>query len=254
MLSELLQLDIYRFFLIFARIGAAMLLLPGISGPLVTVRVRLLLGLAISLVLMPALAPHLPAMPTNPAGLFKALACEAMVGFFLGSVISFVMSTLNIAGTIIGFMTGLTNAFSFDPIAEQQSALLTGFLTNIGLLAVFSTDLHHLMFRAVAESYGLFRPGDTLPLGDFAETLAHLLTQTFRLGLQFAAPLVVFGLVFYTGLGLLSRLVPQLQVFFVGMPVQVLIGMMMMAASLGTVIALFLRQFEDTLLPFLPPG
>jgi len=254
MLSELLQLDIYRFFVVFARIGAAMMLLPGISGQLVSVRIRLLLAVTISALLVPPLAPLLPSAPSSPAALLQVLGGEVIIGVFLGTVVSCVMATLNVAGTIIGFMTGLTNAFSFDPIAEQQSSLLTGFLANIGLLAIFSTDLHHLMFRAIAESYGLFRPSEGLPLGDFAETLSHLLTQAFRLGLQFAAPLVVFGLVFYTGLGLLSRLVPQLQVFFVAMPIQLLIGLAMMMASMGTVIALFLRHFEATLLPFLPPG
>lgn len=254
MLSELLQLDIYRFFLVFARIGAAMMMLPGIGGQLVSTRIRLLLALAIAALMVPALAPLLPPTPSSPAGVLRVLAGEVLIGLFLGSVTTFLMSIINVTGAIIGFMTGLTNAFSFDPIAEQQSSLLTGFLANIAMLAVFSTDLHHLMFRAVIESYTLFQAGAPPPLGDFAETLSHLLTTAFRFGLQFSAPLLVFGLVFYTGLGLLSRLVPQIQVFFVAMPVQLLIGLAMLMAALGTMISLFLREFENTLIPFLPPG
>jgi len=253
-LTELLQLDVYRFFLIFARIGAAMFMLPGLGGQLVSTRIRLLLSLSISFLMLPTLGPTLPATPPTPGSMLALLGGEVMIGVFIGSVVTFVMGTLNLAGSMIGYMTGLTNAFSFDPIAQQQSQLLTGFLANVGMLAVFSTDLHHLMFRAVIESYDLFQPGRTLPLGDFSETLSHLLTETFRIGLQFSAPLLVFGLVFYTGLGLLSRLVPQMQVFFVAMPIQLLIGMAVFMASLSTVIALFLRLFENTLIPYLPPG
>ncbi|SEH35070.1 flagellar biosynthetic protein FliR [Magnetospirillum fulvum] len=254
MLTELLQLDVYRFFLIFARIGAAIMLLPGLGSQLVTTRIRLLFALSISFLMMPTLGPTLPATPPTPGSMLALLGGEVMIGVFLGSVVTFVMGTLNLAGSMIGYMTGLTNAFSFDPIAQQQSQLLTGFLANIGMLAIFATDLHHLMFRAVIESYDLFQPGRTLPLGDFSETLARLLGESFRLGLQFSAPLMVFGLVFYTGLGLLSRLVPQMQVFFVAMPIQLLIGMAVFMASLSTVIALFLRMFENTLIPYLPPG
>jgi flagellar biosynthetic protein FliR len=253
-LTELLQLDVYRFMLLFARIGTAMMLLPGLGGQLVSSRIRLLLALSITFLMLPTLGPTLPRTPPSPGSMLALLGGEVLIGVFLGSVIIFVMGTLNLAGSMIGYMTGLTNAFSFDPISQQQSQLLTGFLSNIGMLAVFSTDLHHLMFRAIVDSYGLFQPGQTLPLGDFSETLSHLLTETFRLGLQFSAPLVVFGLVFYAGLGLLSRLVPQMQVFFVAMPVQLLIGLAIFMASLSTIIALFLRFFENTLIPYLSPG
>lgn len=253
MLTDLLQLDIFRFFLVFTRIGAALMLFPGLGGSLVSTRIRLLLALSISFVMVPVVSPILPGVPPSVGGMVLAVFGEAVVGIFLGTIIMVIMSTLNMAGTMIGYQTGLTNAFSFDPISQQQSQLVTGFLSNIGLVAVFATDLHHLMFQAVFESYALFRPGQPLQFGDYAETLGHLVTDTFKVGLQFAAPLVVFGLVFYTGLGLLSRLVPQLQVFFIGMPVQVMVGMWMFMVSLPLIISLFLRFFESNLLPFLQP-
>lgn len=250
MLSDLLQLDIFRFMLVFTRIGAAIMLLPGVGGQLVATRIRLLLALSIAFLMLPALAARLPGPPPTIGGALLLVFSEAVVGLYLGTVIAFLMSTINLAGSIIGYQTGITNAFSFDPISQQQSQLLTGFLSNVAMVAIFATDLHHLMFRAIVESYGLFQPGAALPWGDFSETLSHLLTETFRLGLQFSAPLVVFGLVFYTALGLLSRLVPQLQVFFLSLPVQVLIGLWMFAVTLPMLVSLFLRFFEDTLIPY----
>ncbi|OAN50233.1 flagellar biosynthetic protein FliR [Paramagnetospirillum marisnigri] len=253
MLTEILQLDIFRFMLISTRIGVAMMLIPGIGGNLVSMRIRVLLALAISFLMLPVLGSTIPPMPRTTGGLLLLVFGEVIYGAFMGTVVSFLMSVLSLAGTIIGFQTGLTNAFSFDPIAQQQSQMLTGFLSNVGLLAIFVTDLHHLLFQAVLESYDLFPPGQALPWGDFTETLSHMVTETFRLGLQFGAPLVVSGLVFFTGLGLLSKLVPQLQIFFISQPIQILVGIWMFMVTLPMIITLFLRYFENSLIPYLPP-
>lgn len=253
MLAELLQLDIFRFLMAFTRIGAAMMLLPGIGGHMVSMRIRLWLAVCISVLMLPVVASAIPAMPKAMGSTLLLVFGEIVVGIFIGTVVVFIMSVLSLAGSMIGYQTGLTNAFSFDPIAQQQSQLLTGFLSNIGLLAIFATDLHHLMFQAIAESYDLFRPGQPLPWGDFTETLSHLVTETFRLGLQFSAPLVAAGLIFMMGLGLLSKLVPQLQIFFISQPIQILVGVWIFMASLPMITSLFLRFFEDSLIPYLHP-
>jgi flagellar biosynthesis protein FliR len=253
-LTDLLQLNIFQFFLVFTRVGGALMLFPGLGGSLVSTRIRLLLSLAVAFVLMPAVTPMMPPVPQTVGLMLLRVFGEVVIGVYLGTMVMIVMSALNMAGTVIGYQTGLTNAFSFDPIAQQQSQLLTGFLSNLGLAAIFITNLHHLLFQAVFESYVLFPPGQPLMFGDFAQTLGHLVTDSFKIGAQFAAPLVVFGLVFYTGLGLLSRLVPQLQVFFVGMPVQVMIGMWLFMATMPVIVSLFLRYFETNIMRYVQPG
>jgi flagellar biosynthetic protein FliR len=253
MLTELLTLDVYRFFLVFARLGAALMVLPGFAGRLVSSRIRLLLGLSLSFLMLPLIGPTLPPLPKNISLLLLLLLGETTIGVFIGMVAQLLLSAINIAGTFIGFQTGLTNAFSFDPIAEQQSQLLTGFLSNVALVLIFAADLHHMMIRALIDSYAVFQPGQALPWGDFAETMAHTLTDAFRLGIQLSAPLVAFGLVFYTGLGVLSRLVPQMQVFFVSLPIQVLVGLWLLMVSLPTIMLIFLRWFGDGLSAYTVP-
>lgn len=253
MLTEILALDVYRFFMIFTRIAAALMLLPGFGGRILQARMRLMLALSIAFVLMPVIAPLYPPQPSTVSRLLLMILGEATVGLFLGVMTQVLMATLHIAGTFIGFQTGLTNAFSFDAVAEQQSQLLTSFFTNVALVIIFATDLHHLMLRALVDSYDLFRPGHPLPFNDFTATLARSLTTSFALGVKISAPLLVFGLVFYSGLGLLSRLVPQMQVFFVALPIQVIAGLWMMMISLPVMMFVFLRWFEDGLFPFLTP-
>lgn len=253
MLNEILTLDIYRFFLIFTRIGAALMVLPGLGGTLVQVRIRLVLALAISLVLLPVVAPQLPPLPQRLSALVFLIGSEAMIGLYLGILSQVLMSTLHVAGTFIGFQVGLTNAFSFDAVAEQQSSTLTSFFTNVALIAIFATDLHHLMLRAVTDSYAVLVPGQPLPLGDFAETLSKLLSAAFNFALHLAAPLLAFGIIYNVALGLMSRLSPQIQVFFIGLPLQVMGGLWMIMVALPLLVLLFLRWFEDGLIPFLTP-
>lgn len=253
MLNEILTLDIYRFFLIFTRIGAALMLMPGMGGHLVSSRIRLIFGLAISLVLLPVIGTTLPPLPNRLSNLILLIGSEAMIGFYLGILTQALMSTLHVAGTFIGFQVGLTNAFSFDAVAEQQSSTLTALFTNTALIAIFATDLHHLMLRAIADSYAVIVPGQPLPLGDFAETLGRLLSASMSFALQLAAPLLAFGMIYNVALGLMSRLSPQIQVFFIALPLQVLAGLWMMMVALPLIILLFLRWFEDGLMPFLTP-
>lgn len=251
MLNEILTLDIYRFLLIFTRMSAAMLLMPGFAGQLVSTRIRLLMALAFSLVLLPVVGALYPALPRHMGALVMLIGGEAMVGIYLGVLTQMLMACLNVAGTFIGFQVGLTNAFSFDAVAEQQSSTLTALLANIALVALFATDMHHLMLRALADSYATFTPGHPLPLDDFSETLGHLMSASFGLGVQLSAPVLAFGLIFNAGLGLLSRLAPQIQVFFVALPLQVVCGLGMLMVALPLIIMIFLRWFEAGLMPFL---
>lgn len=251
MLNEIITLDIYRFLMIFTRLGAALMLMPGFSGQLVSTRIRLLLGLALSLVLLPVVGTLYPPLPRHMGGLLLLIMGEVLVGVYLGVLTQMLMSCLNIAGTFIGFQVGLTNSFSFDAVAEQQGSTLTALVSTIGLLAVFATDMHHLMLRALADSYATFAPGQALPLDDFSETLSHVMSASFGLGLQLSAPVLAFGLIFYAGLGLLSRLAPQIQIFFVALPLQVIAGLAMLMIGLPLMVMLFLRWFEAGLMPFL---
>lgn len=251
MLTEYLSTNIYQFMLVYIRVGAALMVMPGIGSTLVQVRTRLWFGMTFAYVILPLAAPTLPPLPHQPAQLLALIFGEAVVGIFLGSVAQAIMASLDLAGTFIGFQTGMTNAFSFDTISQQQSQLLTSFLSNVALAVVFATNAHYLMLRAIVDSYDIFQPGAALPLDDFSTTLAHLATHAFEMGIRMAAPVLVFGLVFQAGMGLLSRLVPQMQVYFIAMPIQLLLGLWMMMVSLPVMMMVFTRDFAEGFGPFL---
>ena len=115
-------------------------------------------------------------------------------------------------------------------------------------MLIFATNLHHLMLRALFDSYVLFAPGTLPPVADFADLAVRYVSSAFRVGVQIAAPFIVYGLVFYISLGLLARLMPQLQVFFIAIPLQILLGLVLLAIVLPPGVLWFLDYFEGTLI------
>jgi len=253
MLGELINLNIFSFFLIFARVGAAIMFLPGFSTAYVSVNIRLIIALGISFVMTPVLMSQLPGLPQGVIGMFLLLFGEIVIGGIFGMSARILTSALQTAGTIIALVSSMANALIRDPIAEQQSSLIASFLSTVAMTLIFVTDLHHLMIRGIIESYTLFIPGEPLPFADFSELMARRVADSFRLGLQLASPFVVSSLVFYIGIGILSRLMQTLPVFFVAMPLQIMGQMALLMLSLSTIMMVFLAHFEEGLIIFLEP-
>ncbi len=250
MLQQIITLNLFGFILVFTRIGTAFILLPGFSAAFISVRARLFFALAVSFVVATTLSGTLPGLPNTPTELFVILAGEAVVGGFLGTLARIMMSALQTAGTIIAFVSSMANAFVQDPIVDQQSSLVAGFLGNVGVLLMFATNLHHLMLEGLVDSYSLFVPGQMLAFGDFANIVGRRVMDSFALGIQLASPFLIVGLTYYIGLGLLGRLMPALPVFFVGLPLQVMIQITVLMMALSGMMMVFLRNFQEGLLAF----
>lgn len=253
MLEQLINLNLFSFLLIFTRVGAAMMLLPGIGQQYVNTRTRLVFALAVSLTMTPMLMSSLPTMPPTLAGMTLLLFGEFLVGAFLGLIPRIIMGALQTAGTVLSLVSSMANMFAMDPISEQQSTLLSTFLGIIGLTLMFVTDTHHLMLLAIADSYTLFVPGVELPIGDMTDMMAQRIAESFRLGVQLASPLILTGLAYYVGLGIMGRLMPQLPVFFFGLPAQITLQYSIMMITIPGMMLVFMTYFEEEMLRFMAP-
>lgn len=254
MLRELLAADVFHLMLVFARLGAAIMFFPGLGGSVVSVRGRLLLAVAIAFLVEPVVGPHLPAAAPGLLPTAALVAGEVTVGLFFGMLAQTYMAALDIAGNIAGYSVGLTNAFTVDPVTAQQSQLTIGFLTITATALLLITNTHHLYLQALVDSYGLFQPGGRLPVDDFSATMVKTLSSSLAIGFGLASPLLVFSLVFNTALGLLNRLVPQMQVFFVGLPMQILGGLSVLMLTLPPIMLWFLRHFREGIGAYLGSG
>lgn len=254
MLRDILTVDVFKLLLIVARLGTAIMFAPGLSGPLVASRTRLLIAFLLAFLLMPVLGPMLPAMPVDPMGMTVLVLGEATVGLFFGLLMQLLIAPMDLAGNFISFAIGMTNAFTYDSLNQEQSQIVTSFLNTVTVTLLLLTDTHHLMLRALVDSYSLFQPGGALPMGDFSQTLVRVAGESFSIAMRLAAPLVVFALVFNVALGLLNKLVPQMQVFFVGTPLQLLLGGSVLMIALAPMAMIMLRYLADGLTPYISSG
>ena len=121
--------------------------------------------------------------------------------------------------------------------------MIGNFLTLLGVTLLFATDSHHLVIAALNDTYKIFAPGEMMASGDVASLATRAFAAAFKIGLQLSAPFLVFGLVFNIGLGVLARLMPQMQVYFVGAPLSILAGFLILAAVLAAMMGTFLDYF-----------
>ena len=243
---------VLTYLLVFARVGAMIMLLPGFGTMGVPARVRLVLALAVSLALTPTVQSAYPAeAPQTFLSLAILIGQEITAGVLVGAMAAVIMSSLHVAGFLIASQIGLSYAQTLDPTQNTQGAVVGNFLTLLGTVMIFMTDLHHLAIGAIAGSYRMLPPGGHLPTGDMAQLVIRLVSSSFALGFQLATPFMVFGFAVYAALGVLAKLMPQLQVFFVAVPINILCGFVIMLAMLGSMITLFLNYYATSMGIFL---
>lgn len=240
----------FAYMLIFARVGTLVMLMPALGEMTIPARMRLVFALSLSLVLYPLVADAYPPIPPALPGVLALFGGELLVGFVIGLSARMISAALQVAGSTIAFQMGLGFAQGVDPTQGIQGALFASFLSVLGITLIFATDLHHLFIAAIHDSYRLFTPGSLLPFGDAAHLAVTIFAQTFRVGVQVAAPFIAFGLVFYLGLGILSRLMPQIQIFFVALPANIMLGFIMLLVLLGATMAWFLDHVAGSIAPF----
>lgn len=244
-LDLFLATQLFAFLLIFARLGCAMMVMPGLGDVTVPMDVRLYFALSFSLVMAPFLYKFLPPVPSNPTDFALLVIKEMLVGFFIGLMSQIMINAVNLAGFIVAHVTSLSSAFTFNPQQAAQSAIVTSFLSLLTVILIFVTDLHHLLFIGLVDSYRLFAPSDALMLGDMTNGIAEGLSKSFVIGLQMAAPFIIVGFGVFLAMGLVSRLVPQIQVFILSMPIQILVGLTLLATCMSALMLFFLQQYED---------
>jgi flagellar biosynthetic protein FliR len=229
------------FMLVFARIGTMVMLLPGLGEMSMPVRVRLTVALVLSAMFLPLHrdAYNLDLRDFGPVLLM--LGHEILIGAILGLVARLSISALQVAGAVVAQQMGLGFVTAIDPAQGQQNVIVGNFLAMLGLTLIFATDLHYLVIAALNDSYRIFAPGASILVGDVAKLMTDTVAGAFKVGIQLSAPFLIFGLLFNLGLGVLSRLMPQMQVFFIGLPLSILLGLLILLVVVGAMMGTFLE-------------
>ena len=243
--------QVYAAGLIFARLGAMMMLMPGIGDGSVPARVRLAFAFLFALMIFPVLGGEVGPVPATNGEMFGQILREVLIGLMIGTILRTMLGALGIAGEIVSIQSTLAFSQTTNPGQAQPSTSLSTFLTVMGVALIMAADLHHMFLGAIISSYRLFPFGGDLPVGDAAQLAVQTTAQAFALGLQLAAPVVVFSLIFNIAAGLVGRVMPQFQIFFVATPLLVLGSLAIFALSLGVLGMVWLDHYRDLIGTFL---
>lgn len=253
-LQNFMAQGVFAFMVTFVRIGAAITIMPGIGDSYVPQNIRLYIALGISLMLMPLVSPFLPSPMPDTAGLLVLLGSEFIIGIFIGTVARIFMLALDTAGMIISMQSGLGNAQVFNPSMATQGSLVGVLMSVTGVVLLLVTDLHHLLIYGLLGSYEVFPVGAVPDSGDMADMISKAIAGSFMVGLQISAPFIVLSLMLYIGMGVLSRLMPQVQVFMLSLPLQITLSLVTLVLMLSAGMLFWLTKFEESMMFFYGAG
>lgn len=238
----------FTYLILFCRIGTMLMLLPALGEDTIPMRLRLAFAVLFTSVLYPLLFDVIPAMPAALAGMVGVIFHEIAVGLIIGGIVRITVMATQVAGAIVAFQTGLSGAMAADPTQQgMQSAVFASFLSFLGITLIFATDLHHMALAAIYDSYAVFAPDMPIMSEDAMQLAIRTVAGAFSVGVQMSAPFIVFGLVFNLGAGILARLMPALQVYFILMPANILAGLILFALLLVMMMGWYLTAFENHL-------
>jgi flagellar biosynthetic protein FliR len=237
---------VFVFLMLLSRIGAVMMLFPGIGESYVPPRTRMVFACLICFLLLEPMLSRFPPLPASSAELARLIAYEVIVGIFFGSLVRLTISALEAAGMIVGIQTGLSSATMMNPALATQSPLPSAFFSIAGLVLIFITGMDHFLIRTTFSLYDAFPPGGSPLLGDMAQTVIHVANQSFVIGIELAAPFLIMGLLLYTALGVLQRLMPSVQLFLIVLPVEIWGGLMMLSLTFAGILTLWLHYLDQS--------
>ncbi len=246
--------QVYAGAMVFTRLAAMIMTMPAIGDQAVPVRIRLAFALLLTLVLAPVVLPVLPPVPADLGTMTLHVVREVFIGLMIGAVLRLFMASLSVAGEIISIQSTLSFAQTSAPGVVEPSTTVGTFIGLVGLILIFSTNLHHLFLGAMVNSYKIFPFGSAASVADSGQLAIRTLSDAFRMGVQLSAPVLVLALVFNVAVGLAARIMPQFQVFFVASPLMVLFSLAILALSLGVIGMVWLDGYGGLLGSFAGVG
>ncbi|MCP4355717.1 MAG: flagellar biosynthetic protein FliR [Proteobacteria bacterium] len=241
---------LYPFFMVSVRLTGIFLTVPPFSDKVVSVRIRVVILLVLSLALSPVVSHYIPAEPNSVSLVTLVILKEFLIGLLLGISVRLFFFAINVAGDFMSATMGLQSASMLDPSTKTNTAAIGRILQMAALVIFLSLNMHLYMIEAFVESYNLVKFNTTLDIGTVMYSLIAVVTKIFILGIKMASPVVVANYIINISLGVLNRLVPQIHVFFISMPLTMLVGTFILLLSLSSMLILFTEEIEDNMVIF----
>jgi len=232
--------DVPKFALIFFRVLAILWLLPVFSARGLSIIFKVSFALLMAF-LIAAAVPSPAEVAGDGYALILAILREVLIGLSIGFAVRLLFAVIQATGEIVGFQTGFGFARMVDPLSSGQSSILEEFLYMLSLMIFFAVDAHHIVIRGIYASFKEVPLGAATVNSNLFAYFTASSAKIFGLGLKFGAPLVVALFLIELSLGLLSRMIPSMNIFVEGLPVKIFVsltilslGLSFLAPALGT--------------------
>jgi flagellar biosynthesis protein FliR len=231
--------------LLLVRCLGTVAVMPLLGGRFVPKRAKLLIGLLLALLLAPTLPSAGGLLPAGDWPLLAGrMAVEMLFGLLLGFVAQLPIWAAQFAGQLIGFQMGFGIVSVLDPDAGGQQSLIAGLQQQVALLLFLVLDGHHMVLGALARSLELLPPGAVQLSPQLLDSGISLSAELLRVGLQLGAPVLAALFLSEVGLGVIARTVPQMNIFIVGFPLKIGVGLVMLALALPGFALLFSNRLD----------
>ena len=234
--------DFNHFLLILIRVGVVLFILPFFNSRTIPIPCKIGLTFIITILMYPVIDKHLSVFPNTVLGVAHLVAGELVVGMILGLVVQVFFEGVRIMGQLVGFQTGFAITNILDPQSGTQVSILSNmaYLTAIVLFLVLNG--HHILLNALRESFEIIRVGGmSLNRSILPELVKHM-GEMFVIGIKIGAPAIAALVIAKVVFGLITKLIPQMNIMIVAFPLQIVVGLLFFAISLRLLLV-FLEKF-----------
>lgn len=229
----------FAFALVLARTSAAVMLLPGIGEAELPAIIRAGSAVILTNLLLPGIKPSIPAIPPEMIKAGAMMANEVVTGLWLGWLARVMVLGLPIAGQIGAYLLGTSSVLQIDQALGPQTAAISKLFSMAVPVLVLSSGLYAAPIAALESSYRIIPPGRLLPVQMGAESMLTATSNVFILVLRLTSPLLISAIVWHAAMSLVARLAPRVQTYFLGIPAQILGGLLVLSFSISAIIVVW---------------
>ena len=238
------ETQFFSFFLIFIRVSGILFAAPLFGDPIVPNQLRLSLGLVLALILTPVIQLNPWSYTPGPFTFVYLVAGELLIGLIIGFAAKLLFAGVQLSGQLIGYQMGFAVANVLDPISGSQVSLFAEFELLAALMIFLGINAHHMLIKAIVNSFQLIPPLQFQPQGILLEKIMAMASQIFILAVQVGAPAIVVLLFTNVFFGIMARTVPEMNIFIVAMPLGIAIGLFALGISMPFFANLLTKTFH----------
>lgn len=248
--QEWILAEFFGFFLVLSRTIGLFAFMPFLAQLEISPRFRFLAALSFSYMATLLLDVQVPSSMGYTMFAVYAIK-EFFIGFFISLLTRSLVSILDITGHIISTLMGISSVSIINP-NMQGSTAISFLLTLFGIMMILSLDLHHYIFQGFLQSYSKFPIMEMVSASQITESYIQLFSRVFWFGLQLSFPFLIFFMILQLSMGIMNRIIPQMQIFFVSMPFQIWMGFLILLLTVITILTYFANIFKDELASLFP--